>query len=388
MRELILSAALTVVSVTAIADCPVPQWQPKPSGVVIGNVRHPLATADFDGDGNLDAVVIRGTTAITDTALLLRGNGDGTFGAPQVIHQADQLFEAVAYDFNRDGEVDLLLEDGGFALVFLPGRGDGTFGAPVVSPTAEETRLIAAELTGDDIEDVALLGYVESGPDSLIVLAGNGQGSFVETQRQVLAGEAASIQAGDLDADGASDLVIGYYASSSIDLLFGNDNGTFDAPVAVQSGTYASSTTIADADGDGDADIVAPHWDDETVAVHRNLGSRNFSSVVYPLDIEITGLPNNPRSAAVADITRDGVRDLVVAAVNGPYLAVLRGNGDGTFAPAHFTVGYGYPGAIAAADLDRDGRMDILYGNRGPNGGLIAMRNGCSAGSRRRAVRH
>ena len=311
-----------------------------------------------------------------DKALLLRGKGDGTFGSPQVVHETDQLYDAVAMDLNGDTKIDLLLQGGGPALMFLPGRGDGTFGVAVLSPRPESFRITIAELTGDGFDDVALLGSIESTNDVLIIMAGNGQGSFVETQRFTLPAEAQATAAADLDVDGSSDLVISYFESPAIDLLFGRGDGTFEPPVSKQSGSFGYSLTIADAEGDGDLDILVPHWDDDTVAVHRNLGGRTFTSAVYPLDIEPLGFSNNPSSAIVADVTGDGVLDLIVAAVNGQYVAKLRGYGDGTFAPASFKSALSLPGALRAADLDGDGRVDLFTGDR-IRGSVVALRNKC-----------
>lgn len=369
------AAIMTIVlSSTAGADCLEPQWEPRASASP-KQLRHTLALADFDADGKLDAVAITVTAAIPDTVLFLRGHGDGTFAAPVTVHAATRMSQVVSADLDGDTKIDLLV-GAAEALVFLPGRGDGTFGVPVVSPVPLSYRFSLEELTGDGIADVALLPYYESGPGSLVVLAGDGHGSFDEVHRQSTAGSNGAITAGHLDADGFADLIISYLESPAIDLLFGRGDGTFDPPVSRQSGMFAYSMTIADADADGDRDILTPNWYDDTVVVHRNMGERLFESTIYPLVIQTNTDENSPNSATVADVTGDGTLDLIVGAVNGEYIATLAGRGDGTFAPATFNPAFSFPGPVIAADLDGDGRVDLLTGNR-VYGGIIFLRNRC-----------
>src|SRR5690348_1533007 len=103
--------------------------------------------ADFNGDGKPDIVVSDGTMNL--------GNGDGTFspGTPISGTSSSNPVLAVA-DFNGDGRPDVLEQGSGTLLVLL-GNGDGTFQAPVSSPTVQGLgRVAAVDLNGDGEVDV------------------------------------------------------------------------------------------------------------------------------------------------------------------------------------------------------------------------------------------
>ena len=72
----------------------------------------------------------------------------------------------------------------------------------------------------------------------------------------------------------------------------------------------------------------------------------------------------NPNAVAAADINGDGKLDLVVTNSVSYTVSVFLGNGNGTFAAKQdFTTG-GYPNSVVVADLNGDGRLDLVLANR------------------------
>src|SRR5438874_2283208 len=83
-----------------------------------------------------------------------------------------------------------------------------------------------------------------------------------------------------------------------------------------------------------------------------------------------------PTSVAVADVNGDGKPDLVVANGGGDSVSVLLGNGNGAFQNAqNFAVGL-YPNSVAVADVNGDGKPDLVVANRGSNSVSVLLGNG------------
>src|SRR5207248_2068309 len=87
---------------------------------------HTLLVADFNRDGAKDIVV---ATNVGPLAMLM-GKGDGTFKAASVIYTSPTgnfPISAAAFDFNADGNLDLVVAEGSGGIAVLLGNGDGTF---------------------------------------------------------------------------------------------------------------------------------------------------------------------------------------------------------------------------------------------------------------------
>lgn len=129
-------------------------------------------------------------------------------------------------------------------------------------------------------------------------------------------------------------------------------------------GGAPDSITAADLNGDGSQDLVTAN-SNGTVSILLGNGDGKFE----PPQTFPDGLPNGPTCLAIADLNGDGRLDLVVGAtpqaVSVPArIAVLLGNGDGTFqSPVTYPVSAGQVDAIAIADFNGDGVLDIATAN-------------------------
>ncbi|HEY6801032.1 MAG TPA: VCBS repeat-containing protein, partial [Agromyces sp.] len=195
-----------------------------------------LATGDFNGDGDLDLLVSNigemPGPALPGSIDLLLGNGDGTFQAPAEVLSADASSgEIVAADFDGDGRLDFAYASsrpgtGTNGVVVVLGSGDGTFAAPVgyeTTPDGGPAQLVAADLDGDGVLDLAVANF--NAPGSFSVLLGKGDGSFAAPVEVGTFDTPFSIAAGDPDGDGDIDLVTG-----SIDGLIEFYNNFVDEP--------------------------------------------------------------------------------------------------------------------------------------------------------------
>src|SRR5713101_3872886 len=189
-----------------------------------------------------------------------------------------------------------------------------------------------------------------------------------------------SVAARDLNGDGKPDLLVGNYCLSNapgclvggVEVLLGVGDGTF----RVLSGLYGTAglganVAIADVNGDGKPDMLAAGCNFKdcftgVVTVRTGNGDGTFAGGTYVFG---TG-GMFPSSPAVADLNGDGKRDLVVANCgNGCQtgigtVGVLLGNGDATFQTAvtYGTGGIG-PHQVIVADVNGDGKPDLIVPN-------------------------
>jgi hypothetical protein len=145
-----------------------------------------------------------------------------------------------------------------------------------------------------------------------------------------------------------------------------------DSPlVLISDGGSVSPNSIAaeDLDHDGDLDLITPSAD--AVSIFHQVSPGNFAA--DPLVLGGTGTTTGPRAVAAADLDADGIVDIVSANTEGDNLAVFF-QISGKFATAVSLGGpatTGFPISVAMADLDGDGALDLTSANA--NGGNLTV---------------
>jgi hypothetical protein len=235
----------------------------------------PVAVADFNGDGIPDLAVGGGYYLI-----VLLGNGDGSFTAvptSKSIAGADLLGSIVAGDFNGDGIPDLATTDEftGSVTVYL-GNGDGTFkaGSTVLTETSGGGSLVvlaAADVNTDGNLDLIVPVYSNNGSSGVVVLLGNGDGTFHQANGSpiTVSNFANRAMVGDFNGDGIPDVLLGGQSSlTDIYLFLGNGDGTF---ATTSTGNLSlpccSQTVLGDFNGDRVTDAASSAFYDGNVQV-------------------------------------------------------------------------------------------------------------------------
>ncbi len=135
----------------------------------------------------------------------------------------------------------------------------------------------------------------------------------------------------------------------------------------------------ADFDGDGLNDICETNFTIGTVAIYRNNGSNGIISLAPPIKYTIA---QNTRSIATADIDGDGKLDIIVTNSSTDKASILKNTssvGSISFATKVDFATTGHPEAIAVADIDGDGKPDMVVGNYSSNS-FSVFRNTSAAG--------
>ncbi len=279
-------------------------------------------------------------------------------------------------DFNNDGKVDLVNNDG-----FHAGVGDGTFdpvGIPLPLPYVGNISA-SGDFNGDGNLDLALADNVSGG--GIQILMGNGDGTFNIGQFFDFGQDMTeSLVVGDFEGNGRDDIAVALddpAGNLSVEVLLGNPDGTLTALPSIPLGQFVLGNleNIKIVKGvfteDGHVDLAVAgqstgsSFDLGPLSASVLLGNGDGTFRVLP-SIVLSGFGDQGTTQLVAgDFNGDGLTDLAIASGNefsdGPYVDTLLSNGDGTFRvmTAFVQPSFGFA-TVVADDFNGDGRTDLM----------------------------
>jgi enediyne biosynthesis protein E4 len=337
--------------------------------------------ADYDNDGWTDVYL----TAVGPNALYHNNAGKGFTDVTRAAGVAggDIFSASCAFtDVDRDGDVDL------FVVNYVDARvGNNVF----CGDTSRKFRIYCHPLT-----------FM---PHHNVLYRNNGNGTFTDVSKEAgildRRGNGLGVVAGDYDDDGWPDVFVAN--DSTPNFLFHNEQGRGFKEVALVSGVSVASdgnpragmgTDFGDYDNDGDLDLFVTNHELEAHTLFRNLGQALFEDATFPSGVGSATLPYVGFGAVFFDADNDA--DLDLGIVNGHVMnspghvrpgateaqrKLLLRNTGGRFTDVGRQAGPGFSvdkvgRALAAADIDNDGDLDLLVVNNGGAADLLRNEGG------------
>ena len=338
-----------------------------PSTIALDAAPVTLSVADLDGDSHRDVVVLkpRGMS-------VLYGKGDATF---EIANTAlDATAALVAVDFDRDGDLDLVLARAQAPLGILPLRNDG---GRLLTPLStvvglgQITTLTSGDLDGDGFVDV--VGN-DVGVARLAWFRGTAEG-FAAVQSVTIPSIAAAIVAADLDVNGSTDLAMALPLTRVTASILGDGTGSWIIGPQNQFDGFPGSLAVRDLNGDGLPELIIDDSLANATSIMLNRGSASFrqqtpmrsavrAGALTTADFDGDGrydvlaigstLARLTNRGEIVELRGDGNGDGTVTAAD--FVALLRERGDGDSEDVDLARGGSFAGA-RGADSDGDGQI-------------------------------
>ena len=335
-----------------------------------------VAIGDVNGDGLND--VVMATSFYFDPANdnmlhVWTQNPDGTL-ATRVKYPIGGRPQSVAIgDVNGDGRNDVVVANGAGIGVFTQ-NADGTLAPMIFYPTHDSFKVRVADLNNDGLLDIVGIGW---GTNTATVFIQNADGTLAApVTYSVPHGGWDDLEVGDVNNDGLTDVIVmsGQGFLPNISILYQKPDGTLGdlTSLSVGSQELTHGIGVGDVNGDGLNDIVASYGGNRPSSFIASFLQNASGGMEPPMSYPSYDIPEPVR---VADVNGDGRPDVVVAHGGWNALGVYLQQVDGTLAPEElypipYASDYNTHG-IAVGDINGDGANDVVIADY--NHGLVIL---------------
>jgi type II secretory pathway component GspD/PulD (secretin) len=236
------------------------------------------------------------------------------------------------------------------------------------------TFVATGSLRNSTTEDLVVANFTDN---TISVLLGNNDGTF-QTQKTYPTGAGPVwIATGKFNTTAATtqnlDLAVANQNANTISIFLGKGDGTFTTGTSLKTGVEPVSVIAANLNDKGgtNLDLAVANHGDNTISIYFGSGDGTFKPPT------IIALPSGyaPSAIAAADFNKDGHLDLAVTDEGKAFVSVFLGNGDGTFGPRQDYPTGGSPVWVSTGDFDGDGIQDLAIANKADNTVSILLGN-------------
>ena len=260
---------------------------------------------DFNLDGLMDFTC---GNSQNNQVTVFTGDGTGEFSIIQNYNADNGIRGLVVLDINGDGFPDIVTanRDGNNASILM-NNGDETFAPPInfEGNGNGETAAASSDVNGDGIMDL-FLGAIYS--DEVILWLGDGNGSFIFSDKVTVGNAPWMVVSGDVNSDGIPDVVCANSSSSSFSVVLCDNTGNLSSPVNYTVGQFPISVDLGDVDGDLDLDIVTSNFTGANFTLYENDGTGVF--------INRNDLPSNQAGSCAVFHDRDNDGDMDMTGID------------------------------------------------------------------------
>lgn len=331
---------------------------------VSGPGLEPLAFGDIDGDGDIDILINEDQEGFVhwleyDDVIFPQ------FIKHTVISNASFNSSVDLADMDSDGDLDILLTQGGFIDALSWYENDGTSNPSfirhtIIAGSGNSLHVVVGDLDNDGDLDIGSNGSSESNTLGWFENLGGSNPSFEEHQIPTSFVAPVNIALADMQGDGYLDLVassriadgIWWYAND------GNTNPNF-TELLVTSTESPRNILAVDIDNDLDLDIVSLSPDTNSILWHENNDALNSDFTTHIVSNDLTF----PFGIATGDLDGDGDLDIGATAFEDDevYWFENDGNGDPTFDPILMNNEIQYPRELHFVDMNKDEAIDVVF---------------------------
>jgi MYXO-CTERM domain-containing protein len=332
-----------------------------------------VAIGDVTGDGRSDVV------AVTDglDVLVYAQQANGSLAAPDAypFDQAGSRFGLVLVDLDEDGLLDVVVGHGSGISILLA-DGVGGLGDATTFTDLDANTVTSLDVDLDGHADVVSLGWTRGAT----IFFGDGEGGVARTA--ALATKASGYndqEVGDLDGDGDDDLAVmsgQLYATPNLTVHHQDGAGALTSGTSTFVGTseLTHGIGVGDVTGDGLDDVVlsrarnSPTW--LWILAQDGQGGLKAPTKLTSYDI--------PEAVEVADVDRDGREEVVTVHGGWNKVGVYLHEASGLAAEALYAIPYAShypPQGLAVGDFSGDGCADVAIADY--NQGLVTLKGAC-----------